>query len=157
MHLIKRNTDCQKKLRLSIPPPLCLVDKCGWMRWFASPASIDTRVVVVELLYQLAVSFCVCMSVCLYVCLYVCMSVCLSVCMYPPPLFDTTVGPRPNLALICGLIEESFKPKKVDTPYPRGSRGILGGHKFKSPVNVMNCPENQYLSLTPTPPWGWEL
>ncbi len=29
-------------------------------------------------------------------------SVCLSVCLYPPPLFDTTVGPQPNLAHIFG-------------------------------------------------------
>ena len=31
-----------------------------------------------------------------------------------------------------------------DTPDPRGvPGGILGGQKFKSPGNVMNCPENQ--------------
>ena len=33
---------------------------------------------------------------------------------------------------------------KFDPPDPRGgARGILGGQKFKSPGNVMNCPENQ--------------
>ena len=32
----------------------------------------------------------------------------------------------------------------VDPPDPRGvSGGILAGQKFKSPGNVMNCPENQ--------------
>ena len=35
--------------------------------------------------------------------------------------------------------------KKIDPPDPRGvPGGILGGQKFKSPGNVMNCPENQY-------------
>ena len=34
--------------------------------------------------------------------------------------------------------------KKIDPPDPRGvPGGILGGQKFKSPGNVMNCPENQ--------------
>ena len=34
--------------------------------------------------------------------------------------------------------------KKFDPPDPRGvPGGILGGQKFKSPGNVMNCPENQ--------------
>ena len=28
--------------------------------------------------------------------------VCLSVCTPPPPFFDTTVGPQPNLAYIFG-------------------------------------------------------
>ena len=40
---------------------------------------------------------------------------------------------------------------KFDPPAPRGvpggargvPGGILGGQKFKSPGNVMNCPENQ--------------
>ena len=33
---------------------------------------------------------------------------------------------------------------KFDPPDPRGvPGGILGGQKFKSPGNVMNCPENQ--------------
>ena len=32
---------------------------------------------------------------------------------------------------------------KFDPPDPRGvPGGILGGQKFKSPGNVMNCPEN---------------
>ena len=34
--------------------------------------------------------------------------------------------------------------KKIDPPDPRGvPGGILGGHKFKSPGNVMNCPEKK--------------
>ena len=33
---------------------------------------------------------------------------------------------------------------KIVPPDPRGVPGwILGGQKFKSPGNVMNCPENQ--------------
>ena len=33
--------------------------------------------------------------------------------------------------------------------------GILGRQKIKSPGNVMNCPENQYICLThPTPGGG---
>ena len=36
--------------------------------------------------------------------------------------------------------------KKFDPPDPRGvPGGILRGQKFKSPENVMNCPENQYI------------
>ena len=35
---------------------------------------------------------------------------------------------------------------KFDPPDPRGvPGGILGGQKFKSPGNVMNCPENQFF------------
>ena len=48
--------------------------------------------------------------------------------------------------------------KKVDPPDPRGvPGGILGGQKFKSPGNVMNCPENQYFFLNPTPPQGVQM
>ena len=60
------------------------------------------------------------------------------VCVSVSPLFDMTIGPRPNLARTCGLSLELFKSKKVDPP-----RGVLGGHKFKSPGNVMYWPENR--------------
>ena len=32
--------------------------------------------------------------------------------------------------------------------------GILGGQKIKSPGNVMNCPENQYICFYPSHPGG---
>ena len=32
--------------------------------------------------------------------------------------------------------------------------GILGGQKIKSPGNVMNCPENQYICFYPSHPRG---
>ena len=35
--------------------------------------------------------------------------------------------------------------------------GILGGQKIKSPGNVMNCPENQYICFYPSHPGGWGL
>ena len=42
-----------------------------------------------------------------------------------------------------------------DPPDPRGvPGGILGGQQFKSPGNVMNCPENQYIFLKPHPTPG---
>ena len=49
--------------------------------------------------------------------------------------------------------------KKIYPPDPRGvPRGILGGQKFKSPGNVMNCPENQFFFfLNPTPPQGVQM
>ena len=56
----------------------------------------------------------------------------------------TTVGAQPNLTCMFGQIWDRFEPKNVDPPDPRGVPGeILGGQKFKSPGNVMNCPENQ--------------
>ena len=30
---------------------------------------------------------------------------------------------------------------------------VLGGQKIKIPGNVMNCPENQYIFLTPLRGW----
>ena len=54
----------------------------------------------------------------------------------------TPVGPQPNLAHIFGWIWDWFEAKK--------KKSILGGQKFKSPGNVMNCPENQFF-LNPTP------
>ena len=39
-----------------------------------------------------------------------------------------------------------FLPKKIDLPTQGGVEvGILGGQKIKSPGNVMNCPDNQYI------------
>ena len=47
--------------------------------------------------------------------------------------------------------------KKIDPPDPMGvPGGILGGQKFKSPGNVMNCPENQYFFFK-TPPQGVQM
>ena len=76
----------------------------------------------------------------------------------------TPVGPQPNLAhthYSDGYGTDS-NLNKFDPPDPRGvPGGILGGQKFKSPGNVMNCPENQYFFLTKTPPhprgskWGF--
>ena len=44
---------------------------------------------------------------------------------------------------------------KFDPPDPRGvPGGILGGQKFKSPGNVMNCPENKYFFFKPHPTPG---
>ena len=44
---------------------------------------------------------------------------------------------------------------KFDPPDPRGVPGwILGGQKFKSPGNVMICPENQYFFFKPHPTPG---
>ena len=37
-------------------------------------------------------------------------------------------------------------PNKFDPPHLRGvSDGVLGGQKFKSAGNVMNCRENQFI------------
>ena len=47
--------------------------------------------------------------------------------------------------------------KKIDLPHPRGvgvEVGILGGQQIKSPGNVMNCPENQYICFYPSHPGG---
>ena len=56
----------------------------------------------------------------------------------------TTVGAQPNLTRMFGQIWDRFEPKKIDPPDPRGVPvGILGGQKFISPGNVINCPENQ--------------
>ena len=56
----------------------------------------------------------------------------------------TTVGAQPNLTRMFRQIWDIFETKKIDPPGPRGvPGGILGGTKFKSPGNVMNCPENQ--------------
>ena len=70
----------------------------------------------------------------------------------------TPVGPQPNLAHILGWIWDLFEPKKLfDPPDPRGvPGGILGGQKFKSPGNVMNCPENLFF-LNPTSPQGVQM
>ena len=47
---------------------------------------------------------------------------------------------------------------KIDPPDPRGvPGGILGGQKFKSPGNVMNCPENQFFFFKPHPPQGVQM
>ena len=70
--------------------------------------------------------------------LSVSLRMCVCVCVSVSPLFDMTIGSRPNLARTCGLSLELFKSKKVDPP-----RGVLGGHKFKSPGNVMYWPENR--------------
>ena len=43
--------------------------------------------------------------------------------------------------------------KKLTSP-PKGEVGILGGQKIKSPGNVMNCPENQYICFYPSHPGG---
>ena len=96
----------------------------------------------VHLLYKAAVSLCVCVCVCMSVCSYVCLSV--------SPLFDTTVGPRPNLACICRLIWEWFEPKQMWPTSPQGAPGGFRVPKLKSPGNVMNCPENQN-KLNPHP------
>ena len=63
----------------------------------------------------------------------------------------TPVGPQPNLAHIFGWIYGTDSKLKIfDPPDPRGvPGGILGGQKFKSPGNVMNCPENQYIFFKP--------
>ena len=69
----------------------------------------------------------------------------------------TTVGAQPNLTRMFGQIWDRFEPKKVDPPDPKGvPGGILGGQKFKSPGNVMNCPENQFFfyKKKKTPPGG---
>ena len=49
-----------------------------------------------------------------------------------------------------------FLPKKIDLPTQGGGVevGILGGQKIKSPGNVMNCPENQYICFYPSHPGG---
>ena len=47
-------------------------------------------IVVTNLLHKAAVFLCACVHACVRVCM------CLSVCTHP--LFDTTVGPQPNLA-----------------------------------------------------------
>ena len=46
-----------------------------------------------------------------------------------------------HIRMDMGLIRTK---NKVDPPDPRGvPGGILRGQKFKSPGNVMDCPENQ--------------
>ena len=49
-------------------------------------------------------------------------------------------------------------PKKIDLPTQGGGVevGILGGQKIKSPGNVMNCPENQYICFYPSHPGGFQ-
>ena len=51
-----------------------------------------------------------------------------------------------------------FLPKKIDLPTQGGAVevGILGGQQIKSPGNVMNCPENQYICFYPTHPGGFQ-
>ena len=51
-----------------------------------------------------------------------------------------------------------FLPKKIDLPTQGGGIevGILGGQKTKSPGNVMNCPENQYICFYPSHPGGFQ-
>ena len=75
----------------------------------------------------------------------VCLSVCLSV--VPPPFFfrhdrltATKFGTHMRIDLGVIRTQHFFDP-----PHPSGDPGpggILGGQKFKSPGNVMNCPEN---------------
>ena len=61
---------------------------------------------------------------------------------YHTSIAFTPVGPQPNLAHIFGWTDSNLT--KFDPPDPRGVPGrILGGQKFKSPGNVMNCLENQ--------------
>ena len=56
------------------------------------------------------------------------------------------------------LIWGWFLPKKIDLPTQGGGVevGILGGQKIKSPGNVMNCPENQYICFYPSHPGGFQ-
>ena len=58
-----------------------------------------------------------------------------------PQLVDTKFGT--HIRIDMGII---LTQKHLTHPIPRGVPGrILGGHKFKSPGNVMNCPEHQYF------------
>ena len=48
---------------------------------------------------------------------------------------------------------ETNKKKLLIHPTPGGGvpRGIGGGQNFKSPGNFMNCRENRYIVVYPTP------
>ncbi len=41
------------------------------------------------------------------------------------PFFDTTVGPCPNLARMCGYRRDWLSPKKLTNPTPEGFRGLF--------------------------------
>ena len=106
----------------------------------------------VHLLYKAAVSLCVCVYVCLYFFLYVCLSVCSYVCLSVSPLFDTTVGPRPNLACICRLIWEWFEPKQMWPTSPQGAPGgDFRGSKIEKSGKCHELPRKSIIFLNPHP------
>ena len=56
------------------------------------------------------VCVCVCVCVCVRACVRAYVHAC--VCVSVTPLFDMTIGSRPNFARTCGLSLELFKSKK---------------------------------------------
>ena len=81
----------------------------------------------------------------------------LSVCT--PPFFSTRPSDRNQIwHTYSGRYGTHSELKKYTHPTPEGSHGgvggFLGGHKIKSPGNVMNCPENPKKIQNPVGGWG---
>ena len=70
------------------------------------------------------------------------------VCVSVSPLFDMTIGPRPNLARTCGLSLELFKSKKVYPPHPGGFRGS----QIQKSGKCHELARKSIKKLTPTRP-----
>ena len=88
------------------------------------------------------VCVCVCVCVCVRACVRVCVGACVRVCV--PPFFRhdrlTATKFGTHIRIDPGIIRT--QTKNLHTPL-QGYARILGGHIFKNPGNVMNCPENQ--------------
>ena len=78
-------------------------------------------------------------------CPFVCMSVCTPLFFRHDRPTATTFGTHMRIDM--GIIRTQ---RKLTHPTPGGSRWNLGGQQFKSPGNVMNCPDNQLKKCTPT-------
>ena len=70
------------------------------------------------------------------------------VCVSVSPLFDMTIGPRPNFARTCGLSLELFKSKKVYPPHPGGFRGS----QIQKSGKCHELTRKSIKKLTPTRP-----